>query len=144
MTQLLYDTDFYQWTVAQASLLRNEEYADLDRHNLIEEIESMGASERRELDSRLTTIMLHLLKITNEPNSSAVRGWKTTILTQRTDLRKVLRNNATLRGAVANFVDDAYQDAQLLAADALQIEHINLPPECPWTAEQLLDLNWLP
>ena len=47
-----YQTDFYSWTQQQAALLKARQLNELDFDNLIEEIESMGASERKELDSR--------------------------------------------------------------------------------------------
>jgi len=144
MTNTIYRTDFYAWTLRQADLLRNEDYADLDRVNLIEEIESMGASERRELDHRLTTIMEHLLKLTCESQSSARAKWKRTVLTQRIDLSKLLRGNATLRATVANFIEDAYQDALKLAVAGTRCSRDNFPAHCPWTAEQILDEDWLP
>ncbi len=93
----LYETDFYQWTLRQASLLREEDYADLDIDNLIEEIEDMGNNARHELDSRLTTIMEHMLKLMREPKSRAARGWQHTILIQRTDLKKRLKSTVSLR-----------------------------------------------
>lgn len=48
-----YDSDFYGWTQEQAGLLRSGNLHLLDTRNLLEEIESMGNSERRELESRL-------------------------------------------------------------------------------------------
>jgi len=144
MTPTLYQTDFYAWTQQQAALLKGEEFTEVDWQNLIEEVESMGRSEQRELESRLTTIMLHLLKIVCEPRSQAVSGWKNTILTQRIDLRRHLKANATLRAHVADYVADVYQDARLLAADTTQCAVDDFPARCPWTAEQLLDVNWLP
>ena len=44
-----YDKDFYSWTQEQAELLRNGQFSELDIDNLIEEVESMGRSEKREL-----------------------------------------------------------------------------------------------
>jgi hypothetical protein len=38
----LYETDFYAWTQAQAALLRNHQWKQLDLQNLIEEIECLG------------------------------------------------------------------------------------------------------
>jgi hypothetical protein len=57
-----YEKDFYSWTQEQAGLLRNGQFNNLDIPNLIEEIETLGRSERRELESRLTILLLHLLK----------------------------------------------------------------------------------
>lgn len=42
-----YDQDFYGWTQEQAGLLRAGRLTDLDIENLIEEVETMGGSEKR-------------------------------------------------------------------------------------------------
>ena len=52
-TSLLHDLDFYAWTQQQVDLLKSGNLVDVDVKHLIEEIESMGASERRELINRL-------------------------------------------------------------------------------------------
>jgi len=57
-----YDKDFYSWTQEQAELLKHGRFSELDIDNLIKEVESMGRSEKRELESRLTFLLLHLLK----------------------------------------------------------------------------------
>jgi len=57
-----YEQDFYAWSEEQAALLRAGRAAEADLDNIVEEIESMGKSERRELISRLTVLLLHLLK----------------------------------------------------------------------------------
>lgn len=144
MTTALYETDFYQWTVKQAELLRGEDYAELDIDNLIEEIESMGKSDRREVGSRLTTIMEHMLKLVHEPKSRAKNGWKRTIATQRIELAKLLRDNYTLRSQIADFIEDAYSDARQLAAVGLDCSVAVFPVVCPWTAGQLQNIDWLP
>jgi hypothetical protein len=54
-----YEKDFYSWTQEQADLLRNGQFNNLDIPNLIEEIETMGRSEKRELESRLTILLIH-------------------------------------------------------------------------------------
>ena len=46
-----YEQDFYGWTQEQASLLKAGRLNELDIDNLIEEIETMGRSEKRALES---------------------------------------------------------------------------------------------
>jgi uncharacterized damage-inducible protein DinB len=58
----LYEQDFYQWTQQMATVLRNGHFDQLDIENIAEEIESLGRSDRRELKSRLTVLLMHLLK----------------------------------------------------------------------------------
>lgn len=74
----LYKTDFYAWTEKTAELLRQGRFAELDSKDLAEEVDGMGAKERRELMSRLDVLVTHLFKwhFQSEQRSS---GWDGTI-----------------------------------------------------------------
>ena len=52
-------------------LMKAGALSQLDIPNLIEEIESMGRSEKRELRSRLTVLLMHLLKWDYQPERRA-------------------------------------------------------------------------
>ena len=58
----LYEIDFYAWTQEQVSLLKTQQWNELDTINLIEEIEALGRKERQELRNRLGILLGHLLK----------------------------------------------------------------------------------
>jgi hypothetical protein len=73
-----YQKDFYSWTCEQAELLRAGRFNELDVFNLIEEIETMGRSEKRELESRLTVLLVHLLKWQYQPMRRGC-SWQLTI-----------------------------------------------------------------
>ena len=87
-----YDQDFYGWTQEQAGLLRAGCLHELDIANLIEEVEAMGRSEKRDLENRLVELLLHLLKWKYQVNRRC-RSWQLTIKTRRIDFLKVLRDN---------------------------------------------------
>jgi len=55
----LYECDFNLWVEATAQLLREGRLADLDVVNLIEEMESMGNSDKHALSSDLVVVLLH-------------------------------------------------------------------------------------
>src|SRR5260370_12163148 len=57
-----YDEDFYAWTQEQATLLRSGQFSQVDIENVAEELESMGRSDKRQIDSRLEVLLTHLLK----------------------------------------------------------------------------------
>jgi uncharacterized protein DUF29 len=63
----LYSQDFYAWTQEQAVLLREGAWHELDRDHLIEEIETLGRSERKEVRSYLEGLVLHLLTWQYQP-----------------------------------------------------------------------------
>ena len=59
----LYEKDYYLWIEKTISLLENRQFSELDLENLIDEISSMGKSEKRSLESYLTRLLEHLLKL---------------------------------------------------------------------------------
>ena len=147
VTTKLYDLDFYDWALRQADLLRNEDYADLDRENLIEEIEDMARRHRDALESHLVVLLRHLLKVSCLPHSNPTRGWRLTIKEQRYQLLRLLKNNPSLCYLMPEMVLDLYPQARDLAMSDLADDDLDvriLPEDCPWTQEQILDLNWLP
>jgi hypothetical protein len=60
----LYDEDVIAWAEQQSRLLRSRQWSQLDIDNIAEEIEDVGKSEKRELQSRMCVLMAHLLKWT--------------------------------------------------------------------------------
>ncbi|MBF0337765.1 MAG: DUF29 domain-containing protein [Nitrospirae bacterium] len=52
----LYDTDFYQWSLKTAELIRQGRFAELDIENIAEDIESLGKNNKRELSSRISSV----------------------------------------------------------------------------------------
>ena len=67
----LHDRDFHTWTFRQSALLREGRLSEADVAHIAEELESMGASERRELINWLAVLMAHRLKWQFQ---SALRG----------------------------------------------------------------------
>lgn len=139
----LHETDFYAWTQQQLTLLRSGKTDQLDYPSLIEEIEGMGASERRVLISRLAVLMGHLLKWQFQPSLRG-RSWQLTIKEQRRQLERHLRDNPSLHARMAEFVPDAYMDAVLLAERETGLDEAVFPPTCPYTEQELVDTDFYP
>ena len=87
-----YEADYAQWCAEQGALLREGRFVDLDRENLAEEIESLGRSDKREIESRLKVLLVHLLKSQFQP-SKAKAGWKSTTIEQRRRLLKLIQES---------------------------------------------------
>src|SRR5947208_12657968 len=92
----LYDKDFAEWTRHNAELLRSGRVTEADLEHIAEEIEDMGKRERRELLSRLTVLIVHMLKWNVQPDRRS-RSWEGTIRVQRKDLAKLLSQNPSLK-----------------------------------------------
>lgn len=63
----LYDRDFYAWIQEQSALLKSRQWDQLDIANLVEEIESLGRQERRQLMNPPGILLGHLLKWQYQP-----------------------------------------------------------------------------
>jgi hypothetical protein len=81
-TQNLYDQDFYLWTQTIVQHLKENNLHQIDIPNLIEEIESIGKIEKRELKSCLIMLLMHLLKWQYQPEKRS-ESWRSTITEQR-------------------------------------------------------------
>jgi hypothetical protein len=142
----LYDRDFYLWIQQTAEALKNRDFEQLDWDNLIKEVESMGRGERRELKSRLLVIMEHLLKLMYWEDEKArnARGWRTTVLEQRTQLELLLEDSPSLRGMVSDIFSESYTKARQQAIRKGGLNPDIFPEEAPFSLEQLLDEDFLP
>ena len=92
----LRDSDFYAWSLEQAALLRAGRVGEADLAAIAEEIESMGRTEKRELVSRLSLLLMHLLKWKFQPKKRSA-SWEATIRVQRNRLVDHLDDNPSLK-----------------------------------------------
>lgn len=138
----LHRQDFRAWTRQQADLIRSGRLSELDAVNLIDEIEDMGGSRERELESRLGVLLAHLLKWRYQPDRRG-RSWRLTIAEQRRRIARLLKRNPSLKPLLAEALEDAYGDALLIAARETDLDESAFPPACPFSLEQVMDANWL-
>ena len=134
---MLYEQDFYQWTQEQTELMKAGALSQLDIPNLIEEIEAMGRSEKRELRSRLTVLLMHLLKWDYQPDRRS-GSWKSTINTQRMDIDFVLKDNPSLKHNLEIVIDETYRIARQRVADETGLPESVFPLSCSYTVEQIM------
>lgn len=139
-----YEQDFYAWSQAQAELLRIRRFAEIDVDHLIEELDAMGARERRELINRLKVLLAHLLKWQFQPHRRS-RSWAATIKEQRLSIDDLIDENPSL-GAL---LDDqalakAYRLGRLLAVTETNLEESTFPPTCPYSITVVRDSGFYP
>jgi len=138
-----YQTDFYGWTVEQAELLKAGHWQEVDIANLIEEVESMGRSEKRSLESRLIVLLTHLLKWHYQPVRRS-KSWELTIKGQRVNCLDVLDDNPSLKSKLDELFIKSYYRAKLEAAKETGLDEDFFPEECPYSLDQALDNKYYP
>jgi hypothetical protein len=139
----LYEQDFYAWANEQAALLRSGQLSAADIEHIAEEIESMGKSEKRELVSRLSVLLLHLLKWQHQPN---LRGnsWRLSIANSRDQLTDHLADNPSLKSKLSEALGTSYRYAHRDAARETGIDVAVFPEDCPWQFSQIMDPEFWP
>ena len=139
----LYERDGYAWAEREAALLRERRFADIDLANIIEEIETVGRSERRAIVSSYRLIQMHLLKWQFQPERRS-RSWRNTINRERGTLEIDEARNSSLAARPEEQIGEAYPTARRDAADETDLPLSTFPETCPYTVEQLRDRDYLP
>jgi len=143
MSADLYERDFHAWAHQQAALLRAGNLVAADIAHIAEEIESMGRTEQRELESRLAILLLHLLKWQFQPTRRGT-SWQATIRVQRRDLARHIDRNPSLKPKVPEAIAYAYENARIEAAAETGLHEAGFPPQCPWLFDQIMAETFWP
>lgn len=142
---ITYEEDFHAWTTQSAALIREGRLSELDLEHIAEELESMGASERRELLNRLQILLMHLPKHQFRPERRG-KSWKLTIIHQRTAIERLLKQSPSLKRLLDNRQEfqDVYHKAAREAVLETDLERELFPLECPYTVKEILDDEYWP
>ncbi|TVQ12095.1 MAG: DUF29 domain-containing protein [Leptolyngbya sp. DLM2.Bin27] len=142
----LYDQDYQLWLDETAAYLQSRNFDALDLENLIEEIESLGRSDKRSLKSYLLRLCEHFFKLCywEAERDRCFRGWNLEITNFRIRISTILEDSPSLRRYLEDNFLPQYQQARRIFLKASAFDGITIP-EQPWfTLEQALDHDWLP
>ncbi|NET01032.1 MAG: DUF29 domain-containing protein [Sphaerospermopsis sp. SIO1G1] len=142
--QNLYEIDENLWLEETIKLLKSNRLAELDIDNLIEELENLGRRDKAKVASLLEQIIRHLLLLEYRQQEAQYNSghWKAEIRSFRNQLKRHLTTN--LYQYLDKNLSSIYHDALGYVMDKTEGEIDNLPPNCHYTLEQLLDLSYLP
>jgi hypothetical protein len=139
----LYETDFVSWTEQTAQLIRAAQFGQVDWEAVVEEIESLGRSDRRELKSRLEVLLQHLLKWQYQSNLRS-GSWRNTIDEQRNRIEDLLQESPSLNPYLEDVLAECYRRGRKAASNETELSVNTFPVECPYTITQILDGEFMP
>jgi hypothetical protein len=139
----LYETDFAQWALQNAELLRSKRFSEADLEHIAEEIEDLGKRERQSLRNRMVRLIEHLLEWQHQPERRGA-SWERTIIVQRQAIRDLLEDNPSFRPAFEATIAVAYPRAVDIVSRVTKLERNTFSKECPFTPGELLDYDFLP
>ena len=139
----LYEIDFNQWLEETIDRLQANRFNELDLANLIEELEALGRSDKNAVESLLEQVIRHLLLLEYWSKEFEYNKfhWQAEITGFRNQLKRQLTSN--LRNHLIKELSSLYQDALAYVRQKTGLE-VDFPTECPYTIEELLDINWFP
>ena len=142
----LYQRDFYIWLQTTAKLLREKKLDEIDWENLIEEVESMGRSEKKEIKSCLIVLIEHLLKLQywEDEKTYNSRGWRKTIVEQRRQIQLSLEDSPSLRNLLDDMFIDCYHKAKKDTSNKYELSPQIFPSEPPFSLEDALNTDYFP
>lgn len=138
-----YEEDFALWSAEQAALLRAGKFDRVDVENVAEEIESLGRSDKYEIESRLRVLLMHLLKWEFQP-VARTNSWRATIIEQRGRIARRIKDSPSLKSYPAEVLPEEYGYSIPHAAQETGLAESAFPAACPYSAEQILDRDFWP
>jgi hypothetical protein len=141
----LYGQDFVLWVDETVKLLYNQDLEQIDWPHLMEEVEGLGREQRHKTDSYLVQLLIHLLmyRYWKAEKVRCQRGWENEIDNFRLELELLLESK-TLYNYYLQRIDHLYPKARRRAINKTKLSPEIFPENCPFTPEQLLDIQFLP
>ena len=142
----LHDQDFYTWALETACAIRERRFAGIDWEAVAEELEDMGRSEAKALESQLARLMAHLLKWQYQPEQRRLseNSWRATIENARREIRKLLRENPGLKSRLPELFLEAYPQGIDWAVIETNMSRSVFQSSRPWSLEQAMDDSFWP
>lgn len=142
-----YEADLAAWIDGTVQLLREKEFDAIDVDALIEELSSLGSSERSAIENYLYQLLYHLLKLRYAPTldiERAGRPWRLSINESRRGIQRRIKRSPSLSGYPLEVLPEEYPAARRQAAEALALPLATLSEACPWGIDEILDSDFFP
>jgi Domain of unknown function DUF29 len=135
----LYEKDETAWLEQMAELVRAQNLEQIDFDNLAEYLGDMARRDRREVQSRLITLLAHILKWQFQPEHRS-GGWHATVLHQQFELAD-MASSGVLRTHAEAVLGHSYANAIKQAVAETGLSQDTFPQQCPYSVEELLTVD---
>jgi hypothetical protein len=139
----LYEADYTAWVEQQAELLKQHRFDELDMSHLLEELEDLGGSERRALESQMERLLHQLLKWNYQPSMRSA-SWQGSIAEARLQITKIIRRNPSLKNYPADVLADAYKVGRIRAIAETELSEKQFSLDCLYEMDEILNESYWP
>ncbi|AFY62795.1 DUF29 domain-containing protein [Synechococcus sp. PCC 6312] len=138
--QTLYETDYADWVADTVRRLKAGDFAGLDMAALIEEVESLGISQRHALSSQWIRVVKHLLKLEAQPQATDYHNsWVSSVVEGLSRLERSLKDSPSLKGYLRSSESEWYAQAVKQASAETRLPQAQFPDSCPYDVVALID-----
>jgi hypothetical protein len=135
--RVAYDADFYSWSLEQARLVRQGRWAELDRDNVAEEIESLALGQFNKLEAAIASTLVEMLKWDHAP-ATRDRSSILSIELQRLEIEELLSDNPGMRTRIPEAIVRAHRRARLGAAKETELDEAGFPDSCAYGFDEIM------
>ena len=128
-----YESDFALWVEDTVAQLKSQNFQQVDWVNLIEEVESLGKSQRSSVRSYLVRLLEHLLKRCYVAIPDCNRGWEIEIRNFRQRLMFELEDSPSLKNFMMEILPKCYGMALENVKDSYP--QVIFPENCPFPSQ---------
>jgi len=122
----LYERDYHLWVLETVKQLQDGDLETIDWEHLIDEVSDLSRREKRRLESLLTRLFEHLLKLTywESEKERNKNHWQGEIRNFRIQIQRELRVSPSLKGHLSETFEDCYQDARKIVIERVFLKKI--------------------
>jgi len=131
----LYDRDLDLWLETTIAQLKAGDFHSIDVESLLEELEGLSGSNKREMETRLKRLIEHILKRCYITLPECFRGWEVTIINQRDELTRLFRQSPSLKRHFIRMFDDCFD----IALKIVRTEYDEVEFPSSWLFERDID-----
>ena len=133
---MLYNQDFNLWLEQTYQAIKQKDFEAVDWDNLLEEIDDMGKSQKRSLESYLELLIAHTLKLQywESEKERNCKHWQVEISNFRKRINRLIKKNPSLKGYAAEVYPELFADT----VDTWRIE-FHIPDDCFVPLEEILE-----
>lgn len=135
----LYNQDFNLWVEEIKQKIQKQDFREMDWENLLEEIDDMGKSEKRSLESYLQRLIEHILKLKywESQKERNYRHWCAEVANFRNQINRLLKRNPSFQ----KYLEEIYPE---IFAEVIQVRRLefDIPDDIIITLEEIIKMDY--
>ena len=133
-----YEADYAAWLEHQIGLLKAGRWSEIDKDNLIDEVESLGRSDFKGFVSALEILIAHMLKWDLQPQRRS-NSWIASIAEHRDRISQELEDSPSYTARIAEAMRRAWRPARARVSIETDLPLKQLPSELPYSFEDIMN-----